>query len=63
MGKFLSNNLRNSFPNWVLRDLLKGGLYQSMFFRFLFLFDLLSLAVVSGVADGGGVVVVGAEGW
>ena len=45
VGKFLLINLRNAFPNFVVRDRLKGGLYQMMrLLRFLRVLVLLSVS-------------------
>ena len=41
MGKCLSSSWRKSWPNFVLRDDEKGGLYQRIFFFFLVLLFLL----------------------
>ena len=52
LGKCLLINFRNSWPNLVVKFLLKGGVYQRMFL-FFFLFLLIGLVVSGGGWDAG----------
>ena len=54
IGKCLSNSWRNSWPNFVLRDDEKGGLYQRIFFFFFGFVIIIGMGDIRAlVIDGG----------